>query len=246
MKHFYFKQLLLVLGLMVSIDASAAYVYDGIYYIFKPEGAVVYETPSNAPKYSGKVKIPETIQHNGNTYTVVRIEENAFANCVDLETVSIPNTVTWIGLYAFLNCTSLTTVTIRGHKGLTGIGVGAFQGCTSLKSFTVPNSVIKILDSAFQYCTGLEKITIGKSVTEIKGLVFDGCTSLSDIYCKAEVPPTLKKQSFNKTTRVIGKLHVPEGSIDKYKDSEFWQEFGTIEPLQPVDPNIHLLQTPNE
>jgi len=51
--------------------------------------------------------------------------------------VTIPNSVTSIGVAAFLDCTGLTSVTIS--NSVTSIEHDAFSGCSSLTSVSVPS-----------------------------------------------------------------------------------------------------------
>src|SRR5208337_4751424 len=60
---------------------------------------------------------------------------HAFASCVSLTGVAIPNSVTAIGDFAFYSCTSLASVSIG--NGVTSIGVNAFGACNSLTTITV-------------------------------------------------------------------------------------------------------------
>ena len=114
----------------------------------------------------GAVTIPSTI----NGLPVTAIGTNAFASCVSLTGVTIPNTVTTIGDYAFYSCTSLTSAGIP--NGVTTIGNDTFQGCTSLTSVTIPNSVSTIGTYAFYSCIGLISVMIGNGVTVIGDSAF--------------------------------------------------------------------------
>ena len=62
-------------------------------------------TDANA-NISGDVTIPS--RYNGKP--VITIGEYAFANCRNLKSITIPDSVTTIGSYAFFNCTSLTSI----------------------------------------------------------------------------------------------------------------------------------------
>lgn len=87
--------------------------------------------------------------------------------------------VTQIGNEAFANCVSL--VSIRIPDSVKEIEDGAFRGCTSLTSIRLPKFVTEIEDTAFAECTSLMMITIPESVRAIGEGVFTGCTSLKFI-----------------------------------------------------------------
>jgi hypothetical protein len=103
----------------------------------------------------------------------------AFANCVNLVSVTIPDSITAIEMDAFSGCAALVSVTIP--NSVTSIGQSAFSGCAGLVSVTIPNSVTSIGQSAFNGCTGLASITIPASVTSIGNNAFNGCASLAVI-----------------------------------------------------------------
>ena len=73
--------------------------------------------------------------------------------------------VTQIGYDAFNDCTELTSITIP--DGVTCIGNSSFSDCTSLEMVTIPNSVTQIYSRAFYNCTSLKEVTIPASVTDI-------------------------------------------------------------------------------
>lgn len=63
-----------------------------------------------------------------------------FANCISLQYVDMPDSITKINIYAFHNCTSLTSLALP--KGLTSLSVGCFEKCYNLQHVVVPPSVI--------------------------------------------------------------------------------------------------------
>ena len=115
--------------------------------------------------------IPDSI----NGYIVTSIGDQALDYC-SITSITIPDSVTYIGDYAFRKCSSLTSVTIG--NGVTYIGKYAFYNCTSLASITIPNNVTSIGYNAFKGCTSLTSITIPDSVTSIDDHAFDGCPNL--------------------------------------------------------------------
>ena len=77
-------------------------------------------------------------------------------------------------------CANITSVTIP--ESVTKIGVRAFNNCTNLESINIPESVTSIGDEAFRYCSGLTNVTIGSDVTSIGNGAFDGCDKLKTVY----------------------------------------------------------------
>ena len=152
-------------------------------------GELYYNITSSSAPYTVEVSyavssitsaiIPESITHNGTTYSVTSIGEYAFEDCSSLTSITIPNSVTSIGGGAFDGCSSLKSITIP--NSVTSIGSYAFQGCRSLTTITIPNSVTSIGYDAFHYCLSLTSITIPNSVTSIGGSAFQYCCSLTSI-----------------------------------------------------------------
>ena len=109
---------------------------------------------------------------------ITTIGGRAFANCICLTSVTIPNSVTEIGGSAFFSCSSLTSVTIP--NSVTTIGEDAFKYCR-LTSVTIPNSVTTIGEDAFSNCSELTSVTIPNSVTTIGKYAFSNCSSLTSV-----------------------------------------------------------------
>jgi hypothetical protein len=81
--------------------------------------------------------------------------------------------VTCIGNYAF-ESTSVTSITIP--NSVTYIGNGAFWGCSSLTSITIPNSVTNIGSCVFDFCASLTNITVDPQCqfySSVDGVLFD-------------------------------------------------------------------------
>jgi len=54
--------------------------------------------------YSGAITIPQTVEHDGTTYTVTALAESAFEDCGNVTSLTLPPTVRIIGPYCFYNC----------------------------------------------------------------------------------------------------------------------------------------------
>ena len=173
--------------------ANSIWAFDfqsgNFYYNITNDSASVYTVEVtyrtfNVNYFSGNVTIPSTVYHNGRTYTVESIGNDAFRNC-SVRSVTIPNTVTRINKRAFLNCSSLTTIIIA--NSVTNIGDSAFYDCIILDSITMPNSITRIGDYAFYNCDGLNSVIIPNSVTSIGNGAFYYCSGLTSITIPSSV-----------------------------------------------------------
>ena len=138
---------------MMTLLPLAAKAYDakvdGIFYKLSGTEAEVTYKKEGKQSYSGVVTIPSSITYKGKTYNVTSIGSDAFNGCVDLTSVTIPNSVTSIRDWAFLNCSGLASVDIP--NSVKDIGKGAFDR-SGLKSITIPNSLTSVGVAAFEDC----------------------------------------------------------------------------------------------
>ena len=185
-KHSFITILLTVLMSMTGANALAydfkAKNEDGItiYYTYINNGMDLEVSHCRFPgEYKGDIIIPEEVTYMNRTRKVTRIAKTAFRDCVDLTSVTIPNSVTSIGEGTFSNCSGLTSVTIP--NSVTSIGESTFYDCKNLTSITIPNSVTSIGEKAFFGCSGLTSITIPSSVTSIGEGTFSNCSGLTSV-----------------------------------------------------------------
>lgn len=244
------RTLLFLLVLLSTLTASAYDAeIDGIYYNLNASTMEAEVVPPGSTRYTGSVKIPESITYEDVTYSVTSIGDRAFRNCSDLTSVIIPNSVTEIRSGTFQGCTSLTSITIPDGvmsignssfygcfslelviigNNVTSIGKHAFDNCQSLKSVTIGKSVTSIGESAFALCFSLTSMTIGNSVTSIGERAFQMCEGLKDVYCYAESIPTTDEHTFDGAALPSATLHVPASSLETYKATSPWSGFSTI------------------
>jgi len=123
--------------------------------------------------------IPETFMGtDGTYYKVTGIEDNAFQDCTNLQSVSIPDTVTYIGRFGsvFWGCRYLTTVKLPNT--ITEILPSTFHGCKAMTSITIPTSVKTLGNFAFRDCYSLN-LDVPSSVTEIHRNTFDNVLNVN-------------------------------------------------------------------
>jgi hypothetical protein len=228
---------------------------DGIRYYIITEAQVATVIPKKGG-YEGKVVIPSQINYDGVICKVTEIGYDAFSNCKRLLSVTIPNSVIRIGSYAFQNCSGLTSIILP--RSMLRIGVGAFYGCSNLGSVNFPKNITTIFYRVFEGCRKLSDVRIPSNVKEVCAHAFEGCSSLTmvcipksvkyvnngafaycgslrDVYCYAEsVPGKNETAGLEPDSPFIGShienatLHVPAGSIEKYKKDHIWGNFKKV------------------
>ena len=111
------------------------------------------------------------------------IDQDAFNGCTNLNSISIPKTVTKIGIDAFSWCESLESIKLPENiKSIEGY---TFYSCKNLKSIKLPENLTYIEEYAFESCYSLESIAIPESVRMIGGNAFSYCGSLKSFKCSA-------------------------------------------------------------
>ena len=185
-------------------------------------------TGEHVAKYTLKDPTIIGIEMDMSTQQITRVGA-MFATCTTITEITIPNSVTTIGLEVFLNCSGLTSVTIP--NSVTSIGYEAFE-YSGLTSVTIPNRILTIDDFAFNGCTGLTSVTIPSSVTSIGSGAFDNCTNLTSVTVKAATPPTLGLTPFDNNASGR-KIYVPAESVAAYKAATNWSTYASdIEAIQ--------------
>ena len=185
---------------------------------------------NNYKAYYGTVSIPSTTKYNDKTYDIIRIGDNAFNNCYNLDSIYIPNNIKSIGAYAFYNCYKLKNVKIP--NSVTAISYAAFNRCSALNSVDLPKEIYEIGFETFANCTNLTSITIPQNVTRIANYAFSNCKNLSSIISLNSTPPEISKYVFwdnNSNEDCYGAtLFVPYKTKSVYAIKEHWNNFNNI------------------
>jgi hypothetical protein len=171
------------------------------YKIMSETDAQVIGHQNGSHNYTGAIVIPSNVNYLDVDYMITSIDKTAFAysgitsvsipnsvkfigewaftNCHNLTGVTVPNQVTFLGEGAFSNCSVLTTAVLSNT--LTSIENNLFHSCRALTNFVIPASVLSIGEYAFDQCYGLITLNIPSSVTQIGKWAFQLCRELQNI-----------------------------------------------------------------
>ena len=119
-----------------------------------------------------EANIPSAVEFEGNQYAVTKINDKAFSDNTNLTAVSLPESLTTLGIRAFGGCESLKTIKIPSK--VTAIPDRCFVYCSSLESVTIPEGVTTIGSYAFQSCK-LNALTLPESLETIGSYAFSFC-----------------------------------------------------------------------
>ena len=137
-------------------------------------------------------------------YSVTGLGEYSFSDRdfrQNIQSVTIPESVTSIGDDAFYYCSRLKSLTIKG--AVKSMGEHAFAECRDLATLSLCNNIQTIGDYAFDNCPSLEAIPLPKSLTSIGAYAF-------------AINPAIK-QSSNKSISIT----IP-GTVTQIGDSAFY------------------------
>lgn len=130
---------------------------------------------------TGPIVVPGTVVDPGSMapVPVVGVDSDAFRQCNDITSISLPASVVSIGEEAFYSCDDLQSVNIP--VGVTAIEPYTFGDCEELASLTLPDGILTIGEGAFSGCYLLPSINIPASVTFIDIDVFYDCEEMQSI-----------------------------------------------------------------
>ncbi|MCH5163508.1 MAG: leucine-rich repeat domain-containing protein [Clostridiales bacterium] len=111
--------------------------------------------------------------------SLISIGDYAFT-ASGLTSITIPSSVTNIGVGAFGSCENLRSITFEQNCKIKIIGDSAFIG-SGLKSIEIPSSVVYINDYAFSNCEDLIEVTCYGNLNEIGQYAFNGCFALDSV-----------------------------------------------------------------
>ena len=191
-----------------------------------------------------KVRIPKTIENILHSYPYDSDDEDPPTGMVSPDHMN-----------PFRECTALEAIEVDeenpSFKTIDGVLIskdGTRLYCYPIgkqqEAYSIPEDVEWIGANAFEGSHNLTTLTIPSGVTYIGECAFADCNNFTDVYCYAENVPSTGSIVFGETPTFFdyqlpiasATLHVPAGSVDKYKTTYPWSDFGNIVAL-PIEIN---------
>ena len=168
------------------------------------------------------VTVPDSVDFGGNKYFVATIDSiafrgsrnlqkivmsdslltighAAFAECPDINKITIPKKITVLADSLFYKCTNLVSVEMT--ETVKKIGASAFSNCTALNLNALPSKLESLGNLAFTKCDGLDHIVLPKSIKTMGTQVFLQCTGLtSAAFDKESTLTQLPNNTFQRCT----------------------------------------------
>lgn len=150
------------------------------------------------------------------------------------KSVVIPEGVETIGSWFLAYSRNLISITIP--DSVTYIGGAMLYNCTSFTDWIIsPDAKLQTLRGNIFYGTYIEHIVIPKNVTSMgsgQGASIFNCQYLQDITIYATTPPTLTPTSGNNTHFTncprLHNIYVPAASVSAYQTDANWGQYSSI------------------
>jgi hypothetical protein len=163
-----------------------------------------YRCFAGCSRLTGDLVMPEGLK---------TIEGYAFAGCSGLTSLTLNDSLDYIGPYAFAECTGITG--ILSIPEAINVGSWAFADCTNIEGLVLPHDFTAVsyemqdIGYVFDGCSGLTELTIPEGWTTIVKSEFSRCGNLTHV----SLPESLTKietNAFKECTNLEG-INLPEG-----------------------------------
>ena len=194
---------------------------NGIWYNIDEYGNTKAVMNPSGDAYSGAISIPATIEYEGKVYPVTSIDAEAFANAINVTSITIEDSDQPLTIGA-----SATEISAMSNDS-----TSVFGDCM-LDSVYVGRN-LSYQDAPFANISTLKKVTLGSMVTTMGGAMFAGCENIEMVYAMGTTPAT--EAEFESKVYDHATLVVPVGTLNVYSVADGWKEFFTI---QDVNGNV--------
>lgn len=167
--------------------------------------------------------------------TVTTIESNGICGNPCLTSLVIPSSVTKMGNGALSSNTYLASV--RLSENLTELPYGCFSFCSTLQSVKIPAKVRRLGRECFSRCTNLKTVVVLSEDFSIDPLCFFYCFNINKFVNHSKTPQpaiVFETAHYGGVSQLEPgqNLYVPRESVTAYKNAELWKKWRNIKPLE--------------
>ncbi len=166
--------------------------FEDLIYTFYNEAGLAEITGTDSSFQGGDYTIPPVVSTTAGAYKTYSIGQNAFQNCSNLTSVTIPDGIFQIREGTFSDCSNLEAFygegnsyySIDENKALIvngGTIIRAYAAGNAATSYSIPESVTYVAYRSFYGSTNLTSVTIPDGVTNINVSAFYGCSGLTSV-----------------------------------------------------------------
>ncbi|MDE6176246.1 MAG: leucine-rich repeat protein, partial [Paramuribaculum sp.] len=170
--------------------------------------------------------LPSTLENNGKNWEVSELGDESLVYSLYTELI-LPPTMRRIGdcpiIYSSIS-------RIRGIQTIEELGRSAAVG-KALRRFEMPKAINQVSNGLFHFGGSprgnFDRIELHENVNYVANYSFFN-VDVRNLVCYNPEPPVTEVQSFAsdyELSAVLGTLHVPEGSVEAYKEAPGWREF---------------------
>ena len=162
----------------------------------------------------------------GTSYTVPAsvtvLGENSFYYSEKLTSIVLQTGLTTVEDFGLHCCPNLQTVSIP--SSLTSIGRN-FLCISKVEHVKIPEGVTELKLQFLDDCSELKTVELPASLTTTGGYFCGSCTKLQSVTCKAATPPVLTSSAFKNVVLAGVTLNVPAASVSAYEGAPTWKDF---------------------
>lgn len=182
------RGIIFLIACMLTLSFSsvqAGYVMtDGFFTYILENGTL--EIKSVSTTISGSVTLSSRVAG----YPVTSVGPGAFQKCVQLNELSLPESITDIGANAFQGCIKLRAIHVAADNPVYFDDQGVLYTQNKLLlcplaysgKLTVPASITEISEKAAEGCSALTEVAFPATISKIGGYAFSGCTALTKAF----------------------------------------------------------------
>lgn len=158
------------------------------------------------------------------TSIITTLSNYAFAYCLGLLRVFIPETIKTLGTYIFYFCRAVKEIIFEDASKITSTSCnGIFYGCYCLQSIeTFEKWAGTELNQTIRDCYCLAEFTVPAGTTSVAANTFNSAYGLQKMHCLPTTPPSVANSNAFTSFSADCIIEVPSASLASYQSASGW------------------------